>query len=154
MCVHFIIFQDSFWFFCQTWHIYIYICQSIYLYIYIYIYTVWTYICISMWIIINQYRSKCLLSTSITCLSLGLNASIHLSMIFAEFYSTLQQWLLLKNQDPLSFSLGIHFLPGVPNIWRVGLDVWALAPSCMNMYSLCFASLFISEIIFFNSALQ
>ena len=32
----------------------------------------------------------------------------------AEFYSTLQQWYLLKNQDRLSFSLGIHFVPGVP----------------------------------------
>ena len=40
-----------------------------------------TYWDISMWIISNRYRSICRLSTSITRRSLGLNMSIHLSMI-------------------------------------------------------------------------
>ena len=47
--------------------------------------------------------------TSITFRSLGLNASIHLSMFGAEFCSTLQQWILLKNRDQLSYGLGIYF---------------------------------------------
>lgn len=100
---------------------------------------------------------------------------------FSEFYSTLQLWLLSKIRERLSFSFGIHFTPGVLrsqnlldsnldysvtsdgapeievsffNISRVILAVWALARSCTNNYSLCFTSLFISEIIFSISILQ
>ena len=40
------------------------------------------------------------------------------------------------------------------NISRVISAVWALARSCTNNYSLCFTSLFISEIIFSFSILQ
>ena len=31
-----------------------------------------------------------------------------------KFYSTLQQWLLLQNQDRLSFDLVMYFAPGAP----------------------------------------
>ena len=92
---------------------------------------------------------------------------------FAEFYSTLQQWLPSKNRDRLSFSLDIHFAPVVPrsqNLLDSNLDYLVandgvplmevvsflsnlkgeLGCVSMNKYSLCFASLLISGIIFFT----
>ena len=54
-----------------------------------------------------------------------LNASIRLSIIFLEFYFTIQQWPLSKNRDQLFFGLGIDFHPGVPrsqNLLDLNLD--------------------------------
>ena len=39
------------------------------------------------------------------------------------------------------------------NLLGVSLTMWALAQHCMNKYSLCFTSLFISEILFLDSTL-
>ena len=136
-----------------------------------------------MWIINDQYCCICRHSTSITRGSLGLNASIHLSMIsygILFYSSTMASLKELKSvilrpkykfcsrssQIPKSTEFKSGLLGGQSwgsnnrscflsfKISRVSLTVWALALSFMDKYSLCFASLPSWGIIFFNSTLQ
>ena len=134
-----------------------------------------------MLIINNKYHSVCQLSTSVTRRILRSNMSIHLSMIswgILENGLNLGEWLLSKNRDRLYFGLGIHFpleVPGSKNLLYSNLDYSVASDGapvmkivscfstfqgsawpcdCMNDYSLCFASLFISGIIFFDSTLH
>ena len=133
-----------------------------------------------MRIINNQYRSICRPSTSVTRRALGLNASIRLSIscgilfhsstmasfeesrsvILRPRYTCCSRVPGLQNllDSNLDYSVANDGAPVIKvvflcvNISRVSL---ALAPSCMNKYPLCFASLFISGIfIFFNNTLQ
>ena len=139
-----------------------------------------TYGGISIWVINNKYRSICQPSTSITHRSLGLNALLHLSMIFCGILSNSSIMASLKQSRSVVLRSLYAFCSKSPkpqNLLGWNLDylvasdgalviwgsfflsfnissfaVWALAQSCMN--KLCFARLFISEIIFFKSALQ
>ena len=127
-----------------------------------------------MWIINNQYHSIFWPSTSIPHWSLGLNASIHLLMIFcrilfhpltmASFKESrsviFQPWYTFYCRNP-QIPISTGFKSGLFGgqwwnssnlscflsfkISRLSLVVWALAMSWMNKYSFCFTSLFISE---------
>ena len=136
-----------------------------------------------MWIINNQYCSICWPYTSITRWILGLHTSIYLSIIswkilfHSSTMSSFKKLTLVILQPRYTFCSRILQIPKSTrfksglfngqwsgssswscflsfNISRVSLVVWALAPSCMNKYSLCFISLFFSGIMFLNSTLQ
>ena len=138
---------------------------------------------ISLWIINNQYRSMCRLSTWITHRSLVLNAPIHFSMIswgvlfhsstmacFKELRSVIlrPRYTFCSKSPPSPQNLLDSNLDYSVSRWdssnrnrffsfnisRANLTVWDLAPFCMNKYLLCFTSVFILGIIFFNSTLK
>ena len=77
-----------------------------------------TYCDISIWIINNQHRSLGVSYTSLARRSLGLNASIHLSMISCRLL--FHQWLLSKNQD--------RFCSRIPHIPKSDLVMSWLMP--------------------------
>ena len=84
-----------------------------------------TYWDISMWLINSQYRSICQPPTWITCWSLGLNASMHLSMISGGilFHSSIiapfkeSRWVIRRSQYT-------HFAPGVPRSQIYWIQIW------------------------------
>ena len=89
----------------------------------------------SIWLILHPCYTFC--SKILRVLRSPNLLDSNLEIIFGD------QWWGSRNLGLLSF-----------NISRVSLTVWVLASFCMNKYSLCFASLFNSGIIFFNSKLQ